>query len=180
MTDRDEITALLLDLRSGDSEAADRLYSAVYRELRRLAHRQLLGERPGHTLGTTGRPQVEPRRWTLSPAAVPARSLRDRVPERSGVARDSRFPGDDGDQLRRLAEQLDRCQVNRVEGANGLDGEGAAGSHQNCTVTEAFRIDLAQSPLLRVLAAADSNDRALRRSRPAEPVLAEVRERVRR
>ena len=54
MTDRDQIAALLLELRSGDSEAADRLYSAVYQELRRLAHRQLLGERPGHTLGTTG------------------------------------------------------------------------------------------------------------------------------
>jgi RNA polymerase sigma factor (TIGR02999 family) len=54
MTDREQITDLLLALRSGDPGAAERLYSAVYEQLRRIAHRQLLGERPGHTLGTTG------------------------------------------------------------------------------------------------------------------------------
>jgi len=32
----------------------DRLFPLVYGELRRIAHRQLQGERPGHTLGTTG------------------------------------------------------------------------------------------------------------------------------
>ena len=32
----------------------DRLFPLVYAELRRIAHRQLQGERPGHTLGTTG------------------------------------------------------------------------------------------------------------------------------
>lgn len=32
----------------------DRLFPLVYDELRRIAHRQLQGERPGHTLGTTG------------------------------------------------------------------------------------------------------------------------------
>jgi RNA polymerase sigma factor (TIGR02999 family) len=32
----------------------DRLFPLVYDELRRIAHRHLQGERPGHTLGTTG------------------------------------------------------------------------------------------------------------------------------
>jgi RNA polymerase sigma factor (TIGR02999 family) len=49
-----QITDLLLHLRDGDPEAMDRLYSMVYEELRRVAHRQLRLERPGHTLGTTG------------------------------------------------------------------------------------------------------------------------------
>jgi RNA polymerase sigma factor (TIGR02999 family) len=32
----------------------DRLFPLVYEELRRIAHRYLQNERPGHTLGTTG------------------------------------------------------------------------------------------------------------------------------
>ena len=32
----------------------DRLYPLVYEQLRRIAHRRMRGERPGHTLGTTG------------------------------------------------------------------------------------------------------------------------------
>jgi RNA polymerase sigma factor (TIGR02999 family) len=50
----EQITDLLLQVRGGGLGASDRLYSAVYDELRRIAHRQLQGERPGHTLGTTG------------------------------------------------------------------------------------------------------------------------------
>jgi RNA polymerase sigma factor (TIGR02999 family) len=49
-----EITALLRDLREGDEAAMDRLVPLVYDELRRIAHRQLAGEREGHTAGTTG------------------------------------------------------------------------------------------------------------------------------
>jgi len=52
--DRQSITDLLIQLRSGNPEAMDRLYSLVYEELRRMAHRRLQAERPGHTLGTTG------------------------------------------------------------------------------------------------------------------------------
>lgn len=48
------ITELLLDLRSGDPSALDRLFPLVYQELRRVAHRQLRAEREEHTLGTTG------------------------------------------------------------------------------------------------------------------------------
>jgi RNA polymerase sigma-70 factor, ECF subfamily len=49
-----QVTDLLLQLRDGGTEAMDRLFSLVYEELRRIAHRQLQLERPGHTLGTTG------------------------------------------------------------------------------------------------------------------------------
>ena len=36
-----QVTDLLLQLRDGDTEAMDRLFSLVYEELRRIAHRQL-------------------------------------------------------------------------------------------------------------------------------------------
>jgi RNA polymerase sigma factor (TIGR02999 family) len=52
--DDPSITDFLLQLRHGDHAALDRLFPLVYQELRRIAHRQLRGERPGHTLGTTG------------------------------------------------------------------------------------------------------------------------------
>ena len=54
MTDREQVTALLLRVRDGDPEAMDRLFPLVYEELRRIAHHHLRDERPGHTLGTTG------------------------------------------------------------------------------------------------------------------------------
>jgi RNA polymerase sigma factor (TIGR02999 family) len=50
----EQITDLLLQLRSGDSDATERLYSAVYEELRQIAHRHLQHEPSGHTLQTTG------------------------------------------------------------------------------------------------------------------------------
>jgi RNA polymerase sigma factor (TIGR02999 family) len=53
-SERAQVTDLLLQLRAGDATALDRLLPLVYAELRRLAHRRLQGERPGHTLGTTG------------------------------------------------------------------------------------------------------------------------------
>jgi RNA polymerase sigma factor (TIGR02999 family) len=49
-----QVTDLLLQLRDGSPEAMDRLFSTVYKELRRIARRQLQLERTGHTLGTTG------------------------------------------------------------------------------------------------------------------------------
>ena len=52
--DREQITDLLLQLHGGNSEAIDRVLPLVYDELRRMAHQQLQGERPGHTLGITG------------------------------------------------------------------------------------------------------------------------------
>jgi RNA polymerase sigma-70 factor, ECF subfamily len=52
--DREQITDLLLQVRGGNPEAMDRLFHAVYGQLRRIASRQLRGERPGHTLETTG------------------------------------------------------------------------------------------------------------------------------
>jgi RNA polymerase sigma factor (TIGR02999 family) len=52
--DSERTTDLLLDVRGGSPQAMDRLFDAVYGELRRIAGRQLQSERPGHTLGTSG------------------------------------------------------------------------------------------------------------------------------
>lgn len=48
-----EITALLGAARAGDREACDRVFAAVYSELRRLASRQRWRVGGGHTLATT-------------------------------------------------------------------------------------------------------------------------------
>jgi RNA polymerase sigma factor (TIGR02999 family) len=48
-----EVTDALEALRGGDRDALDRVLSVVYEELRRIARRQLRGEREGHTLTTT-------------------------------------------------------------------------------------------------------------------------------
>lgn len=48
-----EATALLLELRGGDSSVANALFPLLYDELRAIAHRQLGRERPSHTLSTT-------------------------------------------------------------------------------------------------------------------------------
>jgi RNA polymerase sigma factor (TIGR02999 family) len=48
------ITDVLLQARSGDREAIDRLFDSVYDQLRRIAHHALRYERTDHTLGTTG------------------------------------------------------------------------------------------------------------------------------
>src|SRR5688572_30071345 len=48
-----EITDDLLALQAGATDAADRLLSRVYPELRKIAHRQLAAERTGHTFSTT-------------------------------------------------------------------------------------------------------------------------------
>lgn len=52
--DGERITDLLVQLRGGHAGAMEQLFPLVYEELRRMAHRRLQGERPGHTLGTTG------------------------------------------------------------------------------------------------------------------------------
>ena len=52
--DTGQVTDLLLQISHGDTAAMDRLIPLVYEELRRIAHRQLQLERPGHTLNTTG------------------------------------------------------------------------------------------------------------------------------
>jgi RNA polymerase sigma factor (TIGR02999 family) len=48
-----DVTALLLDWSRGDRAALDQLLPVVYAELRRMAARQLRGERVGHTLQPT-------------------------------------------------------------------------------------------------------------------------------
>lgn len=52
--DEGEHTDILLETQSGGPQALDRLFRLVYGELRQIARRHLRGERPGHTLGTTG------------------------------------------------------------------------------------------------------------------------------
>jgi RNA polymerase sigma factor (TIGR02999 family) len=52
--DREQITDILLEVRGGSRDAMDRLFHAVYGQLRRIASRQLRNERLDHTLGTTG------------------------------------------------------------------------------------------------------------------------------
>jgi len=51
--DSGDVTRLLRRLRSGDQEAAEKLLSAVYAELRHVAQRAMRNERPGHTLQPT-------------------------------------------------------------------------------------------------------------------------------
>jgi RNA polymerase sigma factor (TIGR02999 family) len=51
---RQSITDLLVQARHGSPDPMDRLFPLVYAQLRRIAHRQLLAERPGHTLDTSG------------------------------------------------------------------------------------------------------------------------------
>jgi len=53
MSTTSDATALIFDVRSGDTSAIDRLFPLVYDELRRIAHIHLVGERPDHTLSTT-------------------------------------------------------------------------------------------------------------------------------
>ena len=51
---RHDITDLLRAHRAGDENAMHELAPLVYAELHQIAHRQLGGELPGHTLQTTG------------------------------------------------------------------------------------------------------------------------------
>lgn len=53
MDPRSEVTQLLGAWSRGDRAALDALVPLIYRELHRLAHRSLRGERPSHTLQTT-------------------------------------------------------------------------------------------------------------------------------
>lgn len=48
-----EVTGLLLAWREGDESALGRLMPLVYSELRRLAHRHMRSQAPGHPLQTT-------------------------------------------------------------------------------------------------------------------------------
>jgi RNA polymerase sigma factor (TIGR02999 family) len=48
-----DVTRLLAAIAGGDQAAWDELFPLVYERLRAIAHRQLRGEREGHTLATT-------------------------------------------------------------------------------------------------------------------------------
>jgi RNA polymerase sigma factor (TIGR02999 family) len=51
--DKNNISELLSAINRGEEGSLERLVGAVYPDLKRLAHFQLAGERPGHTLNTT-------------------------------------------------------------------------------------------------------------------------------
>lgn len=53
MATQGDVTELLELARRGEHAAMDRLFAAVYEQLRALARRQLRGERSGHTLSAT-------------------------------------------------------------------------------------------------------------------------------
>jgi RNA polymerase sigma factor (TIGR02999 family) len=53
VSDRDQVTNLLIAWQGGDEAALERLSPYVYKELRRLAGRAMEGEGAGHTLQTT-------------------------------------------------------------------------------------------------------------------------------
>lgn len=48
-----DVTRILLNMESGDPQAAEQLLPLVYRELRGMAHAKLRNERPDHTLQAT-------------------------------------------------------------------------------------------------------------------------------
>ena len=48
-----DITQLLLAWREGEAAALEKLVPVIYKELHRMAHRYMRGERPDHTLQTT-------------------------------------------------------------------------------------------------------------------------------
>src|SRR3989442_13206909 len=48
-----EVTQLLIEWSNGDRAALDKLLPLIYGQLRRLAHRYMSREHPGHTLQTT-------------------------------------------------------------------------------------------------------------------------------
>src|SRR5450755_3311313 len=49
----DQSTKMLVDVRQGDRDAANKLMEAVYSDLRGIAHRFFSSERPDHTLQPT-------------------------------------------------------------------------------------------------------------------------------
>jgi RNA polymerase sigma-70 factor, ECF subfamily len=53
MPDSEAITQLIQNCRKGDSEASEKLISAAYKELRKLAQSYMRRERPDHTLHAT-------------------------------------------------------------------------------------------------------------------------------
>ena len=74
--------------------------------------------------------QRSERRGERNPGG-PRSRLFDGVSEGLRVAAHPIVPGDDGDQLRRLADLARRGQVNRIERADRLDGIGTARAHEN-------------------------------------------------
>ena len=98
MTTEPSITGLLGQVRAGDRAALERLWPAVYDELRALAGRLLHGERPGHTLRPTALVLAQGLRLSLWDGQLPRpgfprRNIRDSGPSTfgSGSRRTGRY-----------------------------------------------------------------------------------------
>src|SRR3954463_11628782 len=119
-----DVTMLLVAWGEGDRAALDQVIPLVYHELRRLAHRELRGERPDATIGTTalvheaylrlvdqGRARLESRLHFLNVAAqMMRRVLVDEARKRHAGKRGAGAP--------RLS--LDDAPEPRIEPSNDL------------------------------------------------------------
>ena len=102
--DSQDLSSIFEAIRGGDRNAEERLFNLVYDELRRMAHRQMRKEEPGHTLQTTAlvheaylrlckdhRAQWENRRHFFGAAARAMRQiLVDKARERVAQKREGR------------------------------------------------------------------------------------------
>src|SRR5262249_24583766 len=72
--------------------------------------------------------------WLIDQAAHRPRQLLDGVSERFGIFSDAVVPCDDGEQRRRLAEQLRGCKVDGVERPNRFDWKRTADSIEHRSI----------------------------------------------
>src|SRR5438552_9786897 len=93
-TSEHEVIRLLAPWSNGDKSAFDKLMPLIHDELRRLAHRYMSRERPGHTLQTTALPGLQAirldygfrrlsglaQRRTPNPVCEPGEDFFDRYP----------------------------------------------------------------------------------------------------
>ncbi len=137
MAESGDVTKLLLDMQSGDANAASQLLPMVYRELRRVAGGMMKRERPGHTLQPTAvvheaymrllggdHPTLENRAHFFALAARAMRQVlvehaRGRLAEKRGgpnrarvdLVDDIRLTERQSDEVIAIHEALDRLQA---------------------------------------------------------------------
>jgi hypothetical protein len=70
-----DVTRILSEIETGDTEAAEQLLPLVYEELRKLAAAKLAQQKPGQTLQPTALASRKPRLRKASPLGSNGRSL---------------------------------------------------------------------------------------------------------